>query len=385
MNKQLLLFCCVTFLILATLAGCGGGPDRVVDDSGGVLTFTIHERSIDGSIDLTEIVDSVTYIPLETTPESLIGYVIRAYFVDDMVLVQSGQQIFFFDKRGKFLRKISRRGRGPGEYLNLSNTILDETNKRIIVYDGYGDKLLYYDFEGVFRKEVPDFAVKYFPREIALLPNGNFLCYRPDHGRGYPHPSGLWEVDSMGVFKRWVRQDDTVHPDIMSFQASYLYPMRDGKTGFNGVETTSGYYYDGSEMVEYCSFVFDSKTADHYEGMYNDEFIELSMKGETFLVRDYFYDNGKYILSSWVDDGNKLFYALYDRSDGSLKTTRTPVDSDFPRIVVNRRGDWVAWEFVFSNDPDVIVAVVRHDLFFDRGDEYANPVLQVLQVKRPGA
>jgi hypothetical protein len=368
-------------LMLFALSGCGGREGGTSDN---VISITVHERSIDGTINLADIVDSVTYIPLETTNESLLDRIVEVFFVDDTVLVRVNSRVFLFDKNGKYLRKISRQGRGPGEYLDLSQMMFDEVGRRIIILDGYADRLLYYDMEGRFVKDVPEFATGYIPRDIVNLSDGNFLCYRPDHDEvPGATPGGIWEVDSTGAFKRWVRKDDMIHPVTFAGDMNYFYPLPDGRIGFQGVETESCYYYDGNDMVEYCRYVFDGNTVRDFKGVDNVEWMSRFPQKDMFLIRDYIFDTGRYLFSGWLDDRHKQLYTLYDKSTGSLKTTRMPADNESPKILTHRSGSWVGWEFVPSNDPNVIVISAPHNLIYGTDTETDNPVLQVLHVKRP--
>ena len=79
-------------------------------------------------IDIHEIAD-VEYIPLETTDESLLTsggtkavsdkYIVIADYAPD------NNQILIFDRKGKYLKTINRRGQGPGEYLYFQHFEVD--------------------------------------------------------------------------------------------------------------------------------------------------------------------------------------------------------------------------------------------------------------------
>ncbi|MDR3095059.1 MAG: 6-bladed beta-propeller, partial [Bacteroidales bacterium] len=66
---------------------------------------------------LSEIASDVTYIPLETSPECLIGRIDKIISFDDKyyILDRQTESILVFDSTGKYLFKIAQIGNGPGE------------------------------------------------------------------------------------------------------------------------------------------------------------------------------------------------------------------------------------------------------------------------------
>lgn len=47
-------------------------------------------------------------------------------------------QILQFDRKGKFVRQVSRRGNGPGEYGIISDLVVDDQRKELSIFQ-YGD------------------------------------------------------------------------------------------------------------------------------------------------------------------------------------------------------------------------------------------------------
>jgi hypothetical protein len=98
----------------------------------------------------------VEYIPLETNDE----FLTMAYMQDigeEVIIVRnrnrsSDGDIFFFDRKGKSLRKINRQGPGAEEYTFLLKIILDEDNNEIFVNDHQSKKIVVYDLWGKFKR-----------------------------------------------------------------------------------------------------------------------------------------------------------------------------------------------------------------------------------------
>jgi hypothetical protein len=93
---------------------------------------------------LSEIAEDITFIPLETTDECLIGnYCVIYFFKDYIVTIDNIHQIFLFDKTGKYIRKIGNKGQGPGEYIHAQSPII--VNNELFIYDLSVGKTLCYD------------------------------------------------------------------------------------------------------------------------------------------------------------------------------------------------------------------------------------------------
>ena len=116
---------------------------------------------------------------LETTLESQIVYISKVFSSEDKIIILDnfGKSILFFDANGKFISRISRIGRGPGEYIGLSDMMVNFENETICVLDGCDTrKMIYYSFSGDFLKEISiDMCADSFYR----LNDGSYVFFVP--------------------------------------------------------------------------------------------------------------------------------------------------------------------------------------------------------------
>jgi hypothetical protein len=92
---------------------------------------------------LSEIATDVQYIPLETVPKALMRFVSYLKTGNDKFYINNASEILCFDRTGKFLHKLSQQGRGPNQYVYLSDyDILPGKNLMIVLTRG---KLHFYD------------------------------------------------------------------------------------------------------------------------------------------------------------------------------------------------------------------------------------------------
>jgi len=140
-----------------------------------ITTVYVPSDFTKSEINMDEILDSVFYVRLETNSNSLIGDIDKLLFFDDFIIVIEiikRQSILLFSKQGKFLKKIGRPGKGPGEYLRFVDVAIDSHKKNIIVLDDRGQKIIHYDFNG---NHIEDQKLLYFSKRIAMLDDGSFI------------------------------------------------------------------------------------------------------------------------------------------------------------------------------------------------------------------
>jgi hypothetical protein len=116
--------------------------DKIKEEK--IYSINIKEEDIKLNYKLSELIDTVTYIPLETNKESLIGRIDRIKFYNNYIYLYDriSNTIFQFYKNGKFISKYHRLGRGPFEYEKLQDFDIDTSgacylldNNKIIVLD----------------------------------------------------------------------------------------------------------------------------------------------------------------------------------------------------------------------------------------------------------
>lgn len=144
-----------TIAILATiliiLIGCKGEKQSTDD----LITIDVTASYPKKELILQDFMDA-EYIPLETTDEFLCRGRVLAVG-KDKILVRNRAiegEILLFDRSGKGLRKINRRGQSGEEYSYIHGAILDETNCEIFINDNSQKGLFVYDLDGKFRRKL---------------------------------------------------------------------------------------------------------------------------------------------------------------------------------------------------------------------------------------
>lgn len=133
----------VFFLFLVCLLGC---KKKEQQDN---LVLSLNPLEADPSLPLSTFVESISYIPLETSDESLMARVSEIIIKDTYIYAVDSEQkiVFIFDKKGGFVSKLDRRGEGPDEYLSMQGVLVDDEETAITVFDyrGANSRTINYD------------------------------------------------------------------------------------------------------------------------------------------------------------------------------------------------------------------------------------------------
>lgn len=82
---------------------------------------------------LSDIATDIEYIPLQTTENSLISRILDLKIKGNFIYVKTIEKLFCFDKSGKYLFQLDKKGRGPEEYEYLSDFDVDSKNSLLAV------------------------------------------------------------------------------------------------------------------------------------------------------------------------------------------------------------------------------------------------------------
>jgi hypothetical protein len=124
---------------------CGGSSRN--NNLGNILKLDCNTRQ---DIQLSEYIESIKIVKLETSDEVLLGTFIRniQVFKDKLFILDfTTASVFIFTENGKFIHKIYSRGQGPGEYLALYDCYANNKGVYLLTYGVKGNAILYYDWD----------------------------------------------------------------------------------------------------------------------------------------------------------------------------------------------------------------------------------------------
>jgi hypothetical protein len=121
--------------------------------------------------------DAFEYIPLETNENILLSGIDKLlsdslyYYILD---TKSQYGLYVFNKKGAFVRTVSSRGNGPGEFVNIYDFDIDENGNSYLL-DADKKRILKFDSRGVFNDE---FEYDFRAANFAYLGANNFLFFQ---------------------------------------------------------------------------------------------------------------------------------------------------------------------------------------------------------------
>ncbi len=242
--------------------------------------------------DPSNLFDKIELIQLETTDSSLIGNINKIELLDSSVYILDGTQrcILVFDNYGNFKKKLSKIGKGPGEYVNIGDFNVEEDGT-IEVLSNY--KIIFYDrnFNVINEINLPDVAHFFYK-----LDKMNYALY---HLQARKRLSIYNSISSK-----------TIYTGIESPKYSKLMPVN---------PFYSPFYSSGKEVFFKSSFTNDiyKVTPDGLEKnytFYSDFPIDLSDlptdKERKFYIKSYFNLTSPYVLIGFI---GKNYIQAYSR------------------------------------------------------------------------
>lgn len=178
-------------IIFAALAaavcfiGCKSQNDRYIDSDIEHVTYTESNSDILNG----KVISKIEIVPLQTNREALLGNILQLqtmngeFFIADF---EDATRIFRFDKTGTLLNTIGQRGRGPQEYIGLSDFSLDG-NEKLSIFSDLNEAVYEYSTSGEFIEKTD--LGKRFLRGVAQ--KDKFLTYW-----GFASINGDWRLAS---------------------------------------------------------------------------------------------------------------------------------------------------------------------------------------------
>jgi len=114
-----------------------------------------QDLTVKSDMNLSQFADDISYVKLESRPGCFIGRIRKYSVTDNFILIYDFKQsqVMLFDRQGKFLRNISRSGKGPGEFVFPKDARISHDEKYVLILTT--NKVLRYSFDGEFISETP--------------------------------------------------------------------------------------------------------------------------------------------------------------------------------------------------------------------------------------
>lgn len=322
MKTRLFRICVIFFCLISTANSCK--TKQKEEQVGGITTQSFKPFYIDidknvkivDAIKLSDIADSVEYIPLDITNNFLIAKIQDLHVSDSLIIIRDRGATYLLNTRGQFQKSLYDIGRGPGEAYGTHTAI---GNKSIYVSNKWTKGIMQFSVKGEFinEKRYKQFSWQfYFLKSMVILPDDiqptdfSFYVYNRNTG------SVIYE-----------------HP----FRYGHL-PLSHG--GYSNMYVTFDVFEDQLLFKEQvCDTIFSTKDFLNIRPEYILDFGKKRLKPRDYFSEDPFkFDNkqfivafkerSKFLLMKGVDNNELCQYLFYKKSKQLLKSFNLQVRND---------------------------------------------------------
>lgn len=139
------------------------------------VKINLSDFMTDKEVSIDKLIDSIHYIPLETTKESLISGIGKLICVDHHIFIldDNNKNVSIFSDDGTFIHALPI-GQGPREIFRPQDIAVDTEQEHLIVNCKNG--LFFYDYQGEFVKKE---SLPFYFRKFRVIPNGYLFISAP--------------------------------------------------------------------------------------------------------------------------------------------------------------------------------------------------------------
>lgn len=134
--KNLLFTLLITFILLNSCKN--RGSEYITINEEGVPVIEIEAITEKGELSFSDLMIDFEITRLETKEECLIGDPFRSYVTKKYIIVSTSMDgIYLFGRDGRYIRKITERGAGPGEVIGSHHLEFNEASQTLYVKAHY--------------------------------------------------------------------------------------------------------------------------------------------------------------------------------------------------------------------------------------------------------
>jgi hypothetical protein len=300
------------FMLLVLIVSCS----EKKQEKNASYTFDLKKVE-SGTVSKAKIkVKEIRYIPLETTKESLIGYPSKILYRQNKfyILDNDSKSLFIFDSNGKFLSKIQKLGKGPGEYISNSDFDVDN-NGNVYIWDISVHKLIKYSSDMVTFKEYK--FSEYVFLNFSLFSQNKLLLHSIFKGGNIKYSVGIYDLTN-NKFEVVLKAKDH-YEDYTIARNSFSYLFASNATTYYSTNYSPDIYkIDSTQNTKVVSF--STNLIPNVESLDN-----IRKNGEANTPENYFKSiNDIYecdnLLVFQIKHMKDLYFIILEKKTGKLTT-----------------------------------------------------------------
>lgn len=278
-----------------------------------------------------EFVTIKKFIPLETTPDFLIGNICRIenykgqYYIHD----KGSTSICIYSDKGKLLKQIHNLGRGESQFVNIYSMYINKKNDQLVIYCNQLHKYLFYDLAGNYKSE--ELAYLWY-RDFSIFPSGHYCCYI---NNTYANTGNLIITNNKGILKKGITGTYN-NTQGLNFYNSYPF-IKDYQKSKLLMPTLFDTLFQFDLKASFAKYVIDYSGRGVPKEYLQMPYQQLMDKIDT---EDFYYCMGEYFENKSfvgfnIGNQNKFNSLIYSKNNkhtyfGKLTDKNTGIEIPFP-------------------------------------------------------
>jgi len=256
--SKLISFCFLFASVIFT--SCEQKTNTPQTDTSKLKKIKIDNTDFSRVFSLDQVIDSTRVVALQTTNDCLLGKIDRLFFADNRIIIvdkYNTKSIFFFDRQGKFLSKIDKKGKGAGEYISMHDVIFADS--LVEIFDDALSKIIRYDLNGKYKNESP--LLPFSKSKFAKDANGSYLLFNINEPTSFGNFKLYnWDVKSNAPVATFLPFDDLLATNKRyEFETPFNYGYLDGKRTlkFKEMFNDTVYAFNAGKLIADYKFEFE--------------------------------------------------------------------------------------------------------------------------------
>ena len=299
--KIVFLFICISFLLSCNkLVHI---PESQIGKDEQIISIVPSKDNLQ-LFDLTPYLDTVKYIRLELSDESIIGSIDKVIVFEERIYILDKQtlSLFVFDMEGNYLHKIASVGQGPGEYTQLDFFDIDRESRHIVLTDLMDYWIMWFDLNGnfLFRKKIPVWC-----EGVSILPNSDIVLYanfRNNSNVLKQEYNLIWldsDMDFKNVYFPYHSKDFNIK--IITQVAGHFYPFGD-HLNFSFPFGSTVYQINNNGLISKYKFDFGKDILSIENPGNSEQFMENYKNNKYSGIYSYVMENDEFRLPIPITD-----------------------------------------------------------------------------------
>lgn len=218
------------FVGLVALSCCSGAKNNKPGDTGenseAVSLSPFYSIDLEDvlsevePVKLSEVAKGIKYAPLETSTNCLLKRVHEFAFFNNTILVSDFDNLYQFDNKGKFLKKIGQKGTGPKDYVFVNSIVGDDSRSTFNLFTS--GKINRYDQEMNYLESVR-MVERYYGG--LTTPWGSYLMYLGCQFKLVGDRSTIYSFSEIDTSAKVIRQIPNPSPIVSTYQGMIFAPI----------------------------------------------------------------------------------------------------------------------------------------------------------------